>query len=309
MPHDQPFDIDTVGLLFPWHIATLAGKPLKEYTVKHARLFLAPDNVIVPDWEFGTESQWKQVWLWHTQDSLLSSQAQSDVFLFLHRRPWLAQKPRGERRLENYDALNNDDLAPRLQLHQDCDNRQVETDLEPVNDAYATEHVFGVATCMLCNGPKDSARHGFIDCPVAQAGVWRQIMGTLRRFIAPRAVSTDAESIILGWPALRMPAALQARLLLWRDLAIHILSRRRHTAITLGLQNDHQPQLSLEGFFSEHAALLATTLTNAYHGLPESKRADFQKRWIDGGSFLRIVNGAMAFQPMSNTATPQTGGP
>lgn len=306
MPHDQPFDIDTVGLPFPWHIATLAGKPLQEYTVKHARTFLAPGNVIVPDWQLGTTDQWKQVWLWHTQEPLLTSQAQSDVFLFLHRRPWLAQKPRGDRRLADYEALNDDALAPRFRLHQDRDNRQVEADLEPVNDAYETEHVFGVATCMLCDGPKDSARHGFIDCPAVQEGVWKQIMGTLRRFLAPRAVPTDAESIVLGWPTLPMPKALRARLLLWRDLAIHLLSRRRHEAIALGLQNDHRPQLSLDGFFNEHAALLVSTIATAYHGLKESKRADFQQQWLDGGTFLHVVNGAVAFRPMTNAA--QTGG-
>lgn len=309
MPHDQPFDIDTVGLPFPWHIATLAGKPLKEYTVKHARGFLGKNEVIVPDWDLGTTEQWKQVWHWHTQDSLLSSQAQSDLFLFLHRRPWLAQKPRVERRLENYGTLNDDASALGFRPHLDRDNREVGDELEPVNDSYATEHVFGVSTCMLCNGPKDSARHGFIECPMVQAGVWRQIMGTLKRFIAPRAVAIDAENIVLGWPTLRMPAAARARLLLWRDLAIHILSRRRHAAITLGLQHDHQPQMSLDGFFSEHAALLATTLTNAFHGLEESKRASFQQRWIDGGTFLRVVNGAVAFQPMSNNAAPHPGRP
>ncbi|KAJ1601139.1 hypothetical protein NDA14_007466 [Ustilago hordei] len=307
MPHDQPFDIDTVGLPFPWHIATLAGKPLKEYTVRHARTFLAPSSVIVPDWDLGSTDQWKQVWQWHTQDSLLTSQAQSDIFLFLHRRPWLAQKPRGERRLANYDTLNEDEFAPRLRLHQDRDNPQVEAELEPVNDSYETEHVFGVAACMLCNGPKDSARHGFIECPEVQKGVWKQIMGTLKRFLAPRAVPLDAESIVLGWPTLRMPSAARARLLLWRDLAIHILSRRRHDAIVLGLSKDHRPQLSLDGFFSEHAALLVATLTNAYHGLSESKRAEFQKRWFEGGTFLQVVNGAVTFQQMSNTANSQIG--
>lgn len=309
MPHDQPFDIDTVGLPFPWHIATLAGKPLKDYTVRHARTFLSPSSVVVPNWELGTPDQWRQTWLWHTQDSFLSLQAQSDVFLFLHNRPWLAQKPRIERRLVDFDTLNNDAPIQRLEMHQDRNNVQTEADLETVNDSYATEHVFGAASCMLCNGPKDSARHGLIECPEVQRGVWKQIMGTLRRFLAPCAVPIDAENIVLGWPALKMPVAACARLLLWRDSAIHLLLRRRHAAITLGLQNDHRPTLSLDGFFNEHAAFLVKTLADAYHGLAESKRADFQKRWIDGGTLLRVVNGAVAFQPMSNNTALQTGRP
>ena len=70
---------------------------------------------------------------------------------------------------------------------------------------------------------------------------------------------------------MKMPVALRARLLLRRDLAIHMLSRRRHAAIRDGLANNHRPQLSLDNFTSEHAALVARTITDAYHSCPQAE--------------------------------------
>lgn len=64
--------------------------------------------MITPDWQFEADTAaWKQVWDWHHKDSLLMSAGRSNVFLFLHRRPWLAQKPRNQRRLDSYATLND----------------------------------------------------------------------------------------------------------------------------------------------------------------------------------------------------------
>ena len=223
-PHDRPFNIDTVGLPFPKHLTTFAEKPISAYTVKHARPFLSPNEVVVPQWSFeSTSDQWRRVWEWHNNDSLLSSEASSDVFLFLHSRPWLAQKPRGDRQLTNYNILNEDTIALRIRMHQDHGNP--DEALEAINDTYEEEHVFGVSSCMLCSGPKDSTIHGFIKCDLAQQHIWKPLLGTLGRLCGGRGVPTDARNIVLGWPDLKMPTSLRARLLLWRNLTVHMLSR------------------------------------------------------------------------------------
>lgn len=101
-----------------------------------------------------------------------------------------------------------------------------------------------------------------------------------------------------------MPDSFRARLLLWRDLAIHLLYRRRFEAITLGLQQDVAPQLDLTTFAGEHAALVAKTITNVYHQCPTVKHPDFVKRWTYRGVFLQERHGALVFHTMS-TSTAQ----
>lgn len=100
-----------------------------------------------------------------------------------------------------------------------------------------------------------------------------------------------------------MPEALRARLLLWRDLAIHLLSRSRHEAITEGLQNDHHPQLSLASFGKGHAALVARTIADAYHKCAASQQAAFKKKWINRGIFLREEAGELVFHLMTTAMT------
>lgn len=179
LPHDRPFKIDTVGLPFPWRFAKLANKPIAEYTVWQACAFLARSDPIMPDWPFdSTPEQWRQVWQRHTQNSLLTSQATSDVFLFLHRHPWLAQKPRNDRRLGNYNDLNNHSTSSGIYLH-DHDVEEALNNPEAENNAYESKHIFGVAPCTLCNEPHDSAIHGFIECSVVQKEAWRYCLPTL----------------------------------------------------------------------------------------------------------------------------------
>lgn len=307
-PHDRPFVIDTVGLPFPWRIATLADKPLAEYTVKHARAFQAPDKIIMPDWDFtASEAEWRQVWEWQTQENILTSEAQSDVFLFLQRRPWLAQKPRADRRLPSYATLDDQTLAPRTQMfvgarREPADDTEPEPEEEPTPDSYEIEHVYGVAECMLCAGPKDSAAHGFIECEHAKA-MWKAIMPTLRKMVKGRGVPIDTRNVVLGWPGLKMPKPLRARLLLWRDLTIHLLVKRRKEAIADGLKNDHKPRLDLAGLAIEHVAIVTKTISDAYDKCDTAKRPAFAKRWLDNGIFLRELNGRLCFHPMSNTAS------
>lgn len=128
-------------------------------------------------------------------------------------------------------------------------------------------------------------------------------MSTLRKLVNNRGVPTDAKSVVLGWQDLRMPDAFRSRLLLWRDLAIHLLSRRRHAAITAGLQNDHRPQLSLEEFDKEHAALVARTITTAYDRCSDAQRPAFLKKWVERGALLMEENGLLVFQPIQAAAT------
>ena len=158
---------------------------------------------------------------------------------------------------------------------------------------------------MLCNGPTDSAAHGFIECEKAQEA-WRHLMPTLRKLVNGRSVPLDTRSIVLGWPDLRMPIALRARLLLWRDLAIHILTRRRFDSIAEGLRNDVLPQLDLTTFGQEHAALVAKTITDAYHQCLPTKRNAFVKRWLDRGIFLKEQGGSLVFHIMQATTRPDT---
>ncbi|SPC60820.1 related to Retrovirus-related POL polyprotein [Ustilago sp. UG-2017b] len=200
-PHDRPYVIDTVGLPFPWRFVTLAGRPAAQYTVKQARSFLGRTDPIVPDWQFeSTTAQWRDVWIRHLDQTLVTSEAQSDIFLFLHRRPWLAQKPRMDRRLPNYADLDNIAINPRDNMR----NHELVTDPDvPFNDAYEAEHVFGVTRCMLCEGPMDSAAHGFIDCERIQTLVWRAIMPTLHKLTGSRVL--DLRNVVLGWPELKMP--------------------------------------------------------------------------------------------------------
>ncbi|SOV06864.1 uncharacterized protein UDID_17949 [Ustilago sp. UG-2017a] len=260
-PHDRPFNIDTVGLPFPKHLTTFAEKPLSAYTVKHARSFLSPNEVVVPQWSFeSTSDQWRRVWEWHNNDSLLSSEASSDVFLFLHSSPWLAQKPRGDRQLTNYNILNEDTIALRILMHQDHGNP--DEALEAINDTYEEEHVFGVSSCMLCSGPEDSTIHSFIKCDLVQQHIWKPLLGTLRRLCGGRGVPTDARNIV-------------------------------------GLQNDHRPQLTLINFMSDHAALVAKTITNAYYKQPQPKRPVFSWKWIVGRTFLQVVNDTIRFHLMA----------
>lgn len=211
-PHDVPFDIDTIGLPFPWRIATLAGKPLREYTVKNARSFQAPSKIVKPDWAFeANENDWRQVWFWQTTPNLLTSAAQSDVFLFLQRRTWLAQKPQNQRRLASYATLDDLTLAQREDFfntpRRESVNITEETLVEPTTtDSYEIEHVFGVTECMLCAGPKDLAAHGFIECPDAQRA-WKAITPTLRKLVNGPGVPLDTRSIVLGWPQIKCPTA------------------------------------------------------------------------------------------------------
>ncbi|CDR98900.1 hypothetical protein [Sporisorium scitamineum] len=297
-PHDRPYVIDTVGLPFPWRFVTLAGKPAEQYTVKQARSFLGRSDPIVPDWQFeSTADQWRNVWIRHLDQTLLTSEAQSDVFLFLHRRTWLAQKPRMERRLPNYADLDNTAINPR----EDMMNHDLAADPdEPFNDAYEAEHVFGVTRCMLCEGPKDSAAHGFIECERTQTLVWRAIMPTLNKLTGSRVgVPLDLRNVVLGWPDLRMPPPFCARLLLWRDIAIHILSRKRWEAVAEGLNNDTHPVLVLPNFAAEHATLVASTLVTGFHKCAETKRKAFVERWLERGSFLRQQDDTLVFLSMS----------
>ena len=176
----------------------------------------------------------------------------------------------------------------------------------PFNDAYESEHLFGVARCMLCssvhdsNMPHDSAAHGYVECEVIQSQVWHAIMPTLKKLVGSKtSVPTDLRSIVLGWPDLPMPPSYRARLLLWRDIAIHLVARARWTAIRDGLQNDINPNLALPDFAKNHAALLTSTLDNAYHKCASPKRAAFVKKWIERGTFLKESHGALAFYQMS----------
>ncbi|SAM84440.1 uncharacterized protein UBRO_20834 [Ustilago bromivora] len=303
-PHDNPFNINTVGLPFPKHLTMFAEKHISAYTVKHACSFLSPNKVVVPQWPFeSTSDQWQWVWEWHNNDSLLSSEASSDVFLFLHSHPWLAQKPRGDRQLTNYNILNKDTIALRILMHQDHGNPNEA--LEAINDTYKEEHVFGVSSCMLCSGPKDSTIHGFIECDLAQQHIWKPLLGTLRCLCGGRGVPTDARNIVLGWPDLKMPTSLRARLLLWRNLTVHMLSQLQSNVIKVGLQNDHCLQLTLINFISNHAALVTKTITNAYYKQPQRKRPVFSRKWIVGRTFLQVVNDTIHFHLMSNP-TPNT---
>lgn len=297
-PHDRPYVIDTVGLPFPWRFVTLAGRPAAQYTVKQARSFLGRTDPIVPDWQFeSTTAQWRDVWIRHLDQTLVTSEAQSDVFLFLHRRPWLAQKPRMDRRLPNYVDFDNIAINPRDNMR----NHELVTDPDvPFNDAYEAEHVFGVTRCMLCEGPMDSAAHGFIDCERIQTLVWRAIMPTLHKLTGSRVgVPLDLRNVVLGWPELKMPPSFRARLLLWRDITIHILSRKRWDAITAGLNNDTHPVLVLMNFAAKHATLVASTLVNGFHKCTETKRKAFVKRWLERGSFLRQQDDTLVFLSMS----------
>ncbi|KAJ1029813.1 hypothetical protein NDA13_003053 [Ustilago tritici] len=196
-PHDRPFDIDTVGLPFPWRLATLADKPIAAYTVKHARAFKANDKVITPDWQFEADaSHWKQAREWHLKNNVLTSAAQPDVFLFLHRRPWLVQKPRLQRQRDNNETLFDDNIATRLDFfaHPTAEDDPDAAIDRQLPDFYEIEHVFGVAACILCNGPKDSAAHGFIECEQAQR-VWKTIMPTLRKLVNGRSVPLNTRSV------------------------------------------------------------------------------------------------------------------
>lgn len=173
---------------------------------------------------------------------------------------------------------------------------------EPFNDAYESEHVFGVARCMLCSGPNDSAAHGFVECGSIQTLVWRATMPTLKKLVGSNScVPTDLRNIVLGWPDLKMPPSFRARLLLWRDLAIHLLTRKRWHAISEGLANDVLPIINLQSFASEHAALVASTIVTAYHKCPATKRTAFLKRWIIRGTYLKESGGTLEFHPMSAT--------
>lgn len=97
--HDRPMQgLDAARLPFPWRFAHLAGRPLSEYTVKHARHHLSETEVIVPDWQFpevpeeSLPALWRRNWAFLTEKSRpMTSAMESDLRLFLHRRPWLSQ--------------------------------------------------------------------------------------------------------------------------------------------------------------------------------------------------------------------------
>jgi hypothetical protein len=202
-----------------------------------------------------------------------------------------------DRRLPNYVDFDNIAINPRDNMR----NHELVTDPDvPFNDAYEAEHVFGVTRCMLCEGPMDSAAHGFIDCERIQTLVWRAIMPTLHKLTGSRVgVPLDLRNVVLGWPELKMPPSFRARLLLWRDITIHILSRKRWDAITAGLNNDTHPVLVLMNFAAKHATLVASTLVNGFHKCSETKRKAFVKRWLERGSFLRQQDDTLVFLSMS----------
>ncbi|SOV09189.1 uncharacterized protein UDID_18286 [Ustilago sp. UG-2017a] len=80
----------------------------------------------------------------------------------------------------------------------------------------------------------------------------------------------------------------------------HTIWFQARDRLQVGLQNDHCPQLTLTNFMSDHTALVAKTITDAYYKHPQPKRSVFTKKWIDDGTFLQEVNGAICFHLMSN---------
>ncbi|SOV05319.1 uncharacterized protein UDID_11982 [Ustilago sp. UG-2017a] len=212
-----------------------------------------------------------------------------------------ASKPQGNRHLANYNEFNNNNITVCTLLFE-RDSGAAATDSQPENDTYTADHVFGVSSSMHCDGPLDSAIHGFVDCQTIQRNVWCFCMPTLRKLVNGRGVPMDARSVVLGWQDLRMPDALRSRLLLWRDLAIHLLSRCCLAAITAGLQNNHWPQLSLEDFDREHAALVVYTITTAYDLCSDAQHPAFVGKWIKQGALLMEENRTLVFQPIQAAA-------
>lgn len=128
-------------------------------------------------------------------------------------------------------------------------------------------------------------------------------MPTLKKLVGSNtSVPTDLRNVVLGWPDLKMPPSFRARLLLWRDLAIHLLSRKRWLAISDGLANDTFPILNLHLFASEHAAQVASTIVDGYHNCSTTKRPAFLRRWTARGTYLREANDTLEFHPMSATS-------
>ncbi|SAM83437.1 uncharacterized protein UBRO_20298 [Ustilago bromivora] len=70
-----------------------------------------------------------------------------------------------------------------------------------------------------------------------------------------------------------------------------------------GLRNDIAPRLDLSTLGAGHAALVAETITDAYHCCKPDKRVDFAKRWIDRGDFLKERQGTLVFHTMTGAQT------
>nr|CDI55443.1 uncharacterized protein BN887_05468 [Melanopsichium pennsylvanicum 4] len=296
-------------LLFTWSPTLTPLPPLSQANMSGQLVAVAHlDKIIIPDWSFEAgEAEWKQVWDWQVKGNILASEPQSDVYLFLQRRTWLAQKPQQQWRLTSYATLEDTTLAPREEFfnapRRESANITQELPAEaPTADAYEIEHVLGVAPCMLCAGPKDSAAHGFVESEQANKA-WKSIMPTLRKMVNGPSVPLDLRNIVLGWPNIKCPVRLRARLLLWRDTAIHLMVKRRKVAITLGLENDHNPRLEFINFAADHGALVCKTISDAYDKCAISKRTAFAQRWVEGGTLLREVGGTLNFHLMSNNAS------
>lgn len=279
-PHDRPFDIDTNSLHFPWRFATLAGVPLGAYTVRQARVFLAPTEPIVPDWSFAsTSDDWKMVWRRFNEASLLSTEALSDVYLFLHRRPWLAQKPR--------TSLL---IPPAEEDTTDTADHQPQTDAA---DAFHNQYTHGVTRCMVCMDDvfKDSAAHGYVECPAVQEKVWVACQPVLRQLLGLHNndnFPTDLRSIVFSWRhGTQHSRAVTARVCLWRNTIIHLLARRRHEAIVEGLNTNHAPTLSLDQFASQATTKIVSLIMLGY--TQATDKPAFLRKWVVHGLLFQVV--------------------
>ncbi|CAO1636271.1 unnamed protein product [Sympodiomycopsis kandeliae] len=139
-PHILPFRLEPSAMVFPWRALKLCGQPIRHFTVKAAREWLARNwgrGTLVPDWTFDQPAdapQWQKVW-----DLLLQlpldDEVESCTRRFLLRRTPLARSPQ----------LVPEDSDDNSQDSDDSSYPQEDDDVQDTGDNDVSGQFFGYA--------------------------------------------------------------------------------------------------------------------------------------------------------------------
>jgi len=231
----------------PWKHLTMAGMPLKEYTVKKARLYQTSPDILQPDWTFEgdeginaevKEKRWKLAWKVHMWKDRPNGHY-SAYWRLLHRRPLLPWKPK----FTNSHDNNPQGEPPSLPNGEDDTNGEPSHEtptfgFEPEDEEdVPVPQEWGIDLCATC-AVKDSAEHAFCTCPPVQ-NIWHQSLSILQLLLSDPTLKYTSHldlslyNIVLCFPEAgkTLPKPLKARLTLWHSAVVYTIAQRRATAI------------------------------------------------------------------------------
>lgn len=199
----QGFDLER---MIPWHDMMLAGKPINEYKVKEARLYVQlrkqPTNYVhIPNHKmaFPDKELERQAWRIRWKDLHSQKHTPEHVsinWIFLHNRVQLARDYQVKDALWDdfvmsfKDTINTDSDFPN-EDDSECDPDELyENDTDEEDEDYDPHSVvqredlpresYEVLDCPQCGLERDSLRHSYVRCQGAQT-FWKTCLTILRK--------------------------------------------------------------------------------------------------------------------------------